>query len=317
MPTLTQLEYVLSVDKHRHFGKASRASNVSQPTMSQQIQKIEDELQIVIFDRIQKPVIPTKEGKKFIEQAKVVVREHQRLIHMSRKGSEGLTGDFHLGIIPTVASFLVPLFVRGFSQAYPDVELFIEELKTESILADLRNDRLDGAILATPIPQLGLKEHPLFYESFLLYLSNGHPLLKKKTLDDSDLDGSEMWMLQDGNCFKNQVANFCSISSEQDTVLKNIHFQSGSLETLRNLVRRSQGYTMIPSLMTLAMSAEEKKSHLRPFKNPVPTREVSFVYRRDHWKLEIIDAIEKSIAASLPSEVSREKAGNQLILEHC
>lgn len=317
MPTLSQLQYVLAVERYRHFGKAADACHITQPTLSQQIQKLEDELDIIVFDRIQKPIIPTEEGRVFIQQAKLVVREFQRLVYRSKKGAEGLEGEFRLAIIPTIASFLIPFFVRHFSQACPRVELFIEELKTDTILEELKADRLDGAILATPLPQQGLKEHPLFYESFLLYLSEGHPLLKNKTLSREDLDGAQMWMLQDGNCFKNQVASFCSISPRQDTVLKNIHFQSGSLQTLRNLVRTGEGYTMIPYLMTLLMSDEERKNHVRSFRSPVPTREVSFVYRRDHWKLDMIAAIEKSIVASLPKGLSSKKTSEQLILEHC
>lgn len=316
MPTLTQLEYVLAVDKYRHFGKASQACAISQPTLSQQIQKLEDELNIILFDRIQKPIIPTEEGVRFIEQCKIVIREHQKLIHLTKK-EHGVSGEFRLGIIPTLASSLIPLFIRQFSKTYPQVQLFIEELKTESILNDLKNDALDGALLATPLHQPGLKEHPLFYEPFLLYLSLGHPLLKKDFLTEKDLEDHEMWMLQDGNCFKNQVAQFCSISVDQDTVLQNVHFQSGSLETLKNIVRGNPGYTMIPALMTIQMSTAEKRNHLRPFRNPVPTREISFVYRRDHWKLEMIRAIEESILAALPGEVSLQRAKEHLVLEHC
>ena len=197
------------------------------------------------------------------------------------------------------------------------MELFIEEMKTDTILSELKNDRLSGGILATPLPQTGFKVHPLYYEPFVLYLSQGHPLLKKQSLTAGDLDGAQMWMLADGHCFRNQIVNFCSIAPGQATVLKNIHFQSGSLDTLRYLIQKSHGYTLLPFLMTRRMLEAEKKEHLRLFKAPLPTREVSLVYRRDHWKLEIIAAIEKVIAESLPEELGRQKQPNFQVLEIC
>jgi LysR family hydrogen peroxide-inducible transcriptional activator len=309
VPTLTQLEYVLAVQKERHFGKAAKACNVSQPTLSQQIQKLEDELGIILFDRIQKPIIPTDAGLQFLAQAKVVIRENTRLLDLVRKGSGGVCGEFRIGIIPSVSSDLVPLFISRFSKEYPNVELHIEELKTESILNELKNDRLDAGILATPLPNPGFKVHPLYYEPFVLYLSRNHPLLRKKNLKASDLDGSEMWMLADGHCFRNQVVNFCSFPRRQDTVLANVHFESGSLDTLRNLVRKGTGYTMLPLLMNRRMSDAEVRQHVRTFKSPVPTR--------DHWKLDIIAAIESAIGASTPSELGKRASPDQLILEIC
>ena len=317
MPTLTQLEYVLAVEKHRHFGKAALACHISQPTLSQQIQKLEDELSVVVFDRIQKPVVPTDDGKRFIVQAKVVIREHQRLIHTARMGSKGVSGEFRLAVIPTVATYLIPLFLRDFSESYPDVELYIEELKTETIIDELRNDRIDGAILATPLSQQGFKEHPLYYEPFSLYAAKGHPLLSKRKISAKDLDASQMWMLKDGNCFKTQVSNYCSISPSQDSVFKNIHFQSGSLDTLCHVIQKNQGYTLIPELLATLMSPADVRAYVRPFATPAPTREISFVYRRDHWKLQIIDALEKSVTKSLPEHVSTKRNNQQMVVEIC
>lgn len=317
MPTLTQLEYILAVEKYRHFSKAAKACHISQPTLSQQIQKLEDELSIVVFDRIQKPIVPTDDGKRFIEQAKVVIRENEKLIHTARKGSKGVTGEFRLAVIPTVATYLVPLFLRDFSESYPGVELYIEELKTETIIDGLRSDLIDGAILATPLAQQGFKEHPLYYEPFSLYAAKGHALLSKQKISLKDLDASQMWMLKDGNCFKTQVSNYCSINPSQDSVFKNIHFQSGSLDTLCHVIQKNRGYTLIPDLLTTLMTPTEVRSYVRPFAAPAPTREVSFVYRRDHWKLEIIEALERSVMKSLPRHVSTERSKDLMILEIC
>jgi LysR family hydrogen peroxide-inducible transcriptional activator len=315
--TLTQLEYILAVEKHRHFGKAAKACNISQPTLSQQIQKLEDELSIILFDRIQKPIVPTDEGKRFIEQAKVVMREQAKLLDTAKKGSQGVTGEFRLAVIPTVATYLIPLFLRDFSEHYPGVELFIEELKTETIIEELRSDRIDGAILATPLHEQGFKEHPLYYEPFSLYAAKGHPLLEKQKVSAKDMDGSQMWMLKDGNCFKTQVSNYCSIGPSQDNVFKNIHFQSGSIDTLCHVIEKNQGYTLIPELMTTLMSPIRVRTHVRPFMNPAPTREISFVYRRDHWKLDIIGALEKSVVKSLPENVNRKRGKDLVVVEIC
>lgn len=314
MPSLTQVEYALAVEKHRHFGKAAKACHVSQPTLSQQLQKLEEEVGVILFDRLQKPIIPTVAGQRFLEQAKVVIRESEKLLYFAHKKGELVSGEFKLGIIPTVASDLIPLFISQFSKLYPGVDLTIEELKTETVLGEIKNDRLDGGILATPIDEVGFKTHPLYYEPFVLYLSKDHPLLEKKSIVAHDLDGSEMWMLTDGHCFKNQVINFCSFETKKP-VLKNIHFQSGSLKTLQNIVKSSHGYTFLPKMMLAQLGQMDIKNHVREFKSPEPTREISFVYRRDHWKLDIIRAIEKVIAENLPKTVFKEKRSTQLVLE--
>ncbi|MBY0315045.1 MAG: LysR family transcriptional regulator [Bdellovibrionales bacterium] len=316
MTTLAQIEYVLAVDKYRHFGKAAEACRVAQPTLSLQIQKLEDELGIIVFDRVQKPIVPTPEGAMFIEQAKVVLKEHQKLIQVSKTHKGEVSGEFHLGIIPTVSTYIIPLIVSKIAAKYPLVSLFIEELKTATILEDLKADRIDGAILATPTHVQGLKEHPLYYEPFYLYLSKNHPLLKKKIITDKDIDQSQLWMLQDGNCFKDQVANYCSLPDTETPVLANIHFQSGSLETLKHVVQKNSGYTMIPAMMADYFSSEDKK-YIREFKTPSPTREISFVYRRDHWKIDVIDAIKKTVLEVVPNEMKAFDKKQYMRLDFC
>ncbi len=317
MPTLTQLEYILAVDKYRHFGKAATACHISQPTLSQQIQKLEDELSITVFDRIQKPIVPTDAGRRFIEQAKVVMQAQAKLIHVAKSGVNGVSGEFRLAIIPTVATYLIPLFLRGFSKEFPKVELYLEELPTDTIIEELKNDRLDGAVLATPLAQLGLKENPLYYEPFVFYAAKGHPLLKKSKVEAKDLDASQMWMLKDGNCFKTQISNYCSIDPSQDSVFKNIHFQSGSLDTLCHVIQKNRGYTLIPELMTALMSSAEIRTSVRSFVIPAPTREISFVHRRDFWKIEIIEALQKSILKSIPPEIALKRGKNLTVVEFC
>ncbi|MBX7149055.1 hydrogen peroxide-inducible genes activator [bacterium] len=318
MPSLTQIQYALTIEKLRHFGKAAKESHVSQPTLSQQLQKLEDEVGIIIFDRGKKPILPTPEGERFLEQAKTLMRNYDKLLHISKqtKGG-GVSGDFKLAIIPTVASHLLPLILKPFSQNFPHVRLFIEEMKTETIIKELENDHLDGAILATPLEENNFKVHPLYYEPFYIYFSTNHPLLKLKEVPRDKLDNLEMWVLEDGHCFKDQMLNYCSLPRSNADNMGNIRFQSGSLDTLRRLVQKNMGYTFIPALMTLGLRQDELKNHVRPFKQPHPTREISLIYRRDHWKLGIIKAIEETVAKNLPSTIGQKPDKNQKVLDVC
>lgn len=316
MPTWIQLQYALAVDKHRHFGKASQACRVTQPTLSQQLQKLEDELGVILFDRMKKPILPTPEGERFLEQARVVMREQEKLLDIAKLSNTGaVSGDFRLAVIPTVASDLLPLILKPFATAFPHVRLFIEEMKTETILEELAGDRLDSAILATPIEGMDFKIHPLYYEPFFAYFSSGHKLLKQTSISRSDLNASEMWLLQDGHCFKDQVVNFCALPGAGDVALGNIRFQSGSLDTLKRLVQNSSGYTMIPALMAAGLRKPERDAHVRPFRHPVPVREISLIYRRDHWKLGIIRAIEDTVRKNLPDDIHEKPVKGERVLE--
>lgn len=299
MPSLTQLHYIVTVEKLRHFGKAATTCNVSQPSLSQQIQKVEDELGIIIFDRLKKPVIPTDKGKRFIEQAKVILKENQKLMDLTKQVGNEVSGNFRLGIIPTLAPYLLPHFIEPFSKAYPKVNLRIDELKTETIIQQLNDDNLDGAILAAPLHENGIHETVLFFEPFYLYVSKEHPLVTQKKINEDDLDGSEMWLLQDGHCLRNQVVKICSIKNEKG-VYRNIRFEGGNLETLRYLVKKTRGYTLIPQLFVDTLSEKEKHDHVREFVAPAPSREVALVYRRDQWKSDILNAIESTIADNIP-----------------
>jgi LysR family hydrogen peroxide-inducible transcriptional activator len=316
MPTLTQLQYALAVEKHRHFGHASKACRITQPTLSQQLQKLEDEVGIILFDRTKKPILPTPEGRRFLEQARIVLHEEEKLLQVAKQSKSGaVSGDFRLAVIPTVASDLLPLFLRPFAEKFPDVRLFVEEMKTETILSELAEDHLDAAILATPIEGADFKVHPLYYEPFYVYFSSGHELLKQPTIGRTDLDAKQMWLLQDGHCFKDQVVNYCSLPQAGTAALGNIHFQSGSLDTLRRLVQNSRGYTLIPAIMALSIKKSEREAHIRPFKTPTPTREISLIYRRDHWKLSIIRAIEETIGRNLPEGIGQEPGKTMRVLE--
>src|ERR1700756_1569921 len=304
VPSLVQLEYIVAVADLKHFGKAAEACHISQPTLSQQIRKVEDDLDIVIFDRVKKPIVLTEEGEAILNQARLVLREHKRLKELARQKSDEISGEFRLGVIPTVANTLVPHFVERFAQQYPKVTLLIDELKTSSILQELSEDRLDAGLMATPLSVAGLVEEPLYYETFNVYASAGHRFLEGKTCRIDDLDTSDMWLLQDGHCFKDQVMQLLSLGSKSEPSLPRVQFQGGNLDTLLRLVKHGTGYTLLPAFMIDQMPAAEIKSHVRVFQRPFPAREISLVSRRAHWRRKIVIALKDSILSkTLPSSL--------------
>jgi LysR family hydrogen peroxide-inducible transcriptional activator len=300
--TLTQLEYVLAVNRYRHFGNAAKACFVTQPTLSMQVQKLEDELGIVIFDRSKSPILPTSEGELIIEQAKTVVREQKRIFDLVQRARDELAGDFRLAVIPTLSTYILPLFLKGFVQKYPNVNLIIEEWKTDEIVRGLAADEIDAGLLVTPLHDASLIERVLYYEPFYLFVAPDHPLCKKKKISQDDLKLEEIWLLNKGNCFRDQVLNICSEGKGEDEIRGNIRFESGNLETLKNMVLMSSGYTILPHLAVEQLSAERKKL-VREFRPPVPTREVSVVYGRRVLRERVIDAMQEELLEALPADL--------------
>jgi len=302
--TLTQLEYVLAVNKFRHFGKAAKSCFVTQPTLSMQVQKLEDELEIILFDRSKSPILPTSDGELIIEQAKTVVREQKRIFDLVQRARDELAGDFRLAVIPTLSTYILPLFLKSFVEKYPNVNLFIEECKTEEIVTLLAADEIDVGLLVTPLHDTSLTERVLYYEPFYLFVAPNHPLCRKKKIKQADMKLAEIWLLNKGNCFRDQVLNICSEGKDRDRdqIGEHIRFESGNLETLKNMVLTSSGYTILPHLAVEQLSAERKKL-VREFHPPVPTREVSLVYGRRVLRKRMIDALEAEILSVLPAEL--------------
>ncbi|TDN82380.1 LysR family hydrogen peroxide-inducible transcriptional activator [Salegentibacter sp. 24] len=290
--TITQLHYVLAVAEHKNFTKAAQKVFVTQPTLSMQIQKLEDELDVQIFDRTKKPIQLTETGQKIVQQARNIVNESDRIkdIVDQQKGFVG--GIFKLGVIPTVMPTLLPMFINNFIKKYPKVKLKIEELNTEAIIERLREGHLDAAIAATPLELQGIKENVLYYEPFVGYIPNTHRLHPKEKIEINDLDIDDMLLLEDGHCFKDGILNLCKSSRNYD----DDHFQleSGSFETLIKLANEGLGMTLLPYLHTMDIKDAEKKN-LRMFKEPVPAREVSLIYNRSELKMQIIEALRSTI----------------------
>jgi LysR family hydrogen peroxide-inducible transcriptional activator len=309
MPTITQLEYLLAINEARHFGKAAKLCHVSQPSLSAQIQKLEDELDVVIFDRSKKPIMTTEAGKDIISQAKIVVKEHRKIATIANQGGHDPRGDFHLAVIPTLAPYLIPMFVADFAKRYPNVRLKIDEHKTDDIIRLLHNDELDAGLLVTPLGEDGLIERHLFLEPFFCFVSKQNRLATKKLISEQDLDHEELWLLQEGHCFREQVLKICS-RDHKSAVLKNVEFAGGSLETLKNLVKKSAGYTLLPELAVRELAESEVKDFVRAFKKPVPTREVSIVHSRSFLKENSIKALEETILDNLPKSIRSLKRQN-------
>ncbi len=312
MPTLSQLEYIVAVDKFRHFAQASRHCHISQPSLSMQIQKVEAEIGFLIFDRMKKPILATDKGRRFIDQAQAVLREHNKLLHMSRADEKILSGDFRLAMIPTLAPYLLPLFAGQFSKDFPQVDLLVDEMKTEDCVEALVKDQLDAAILATPLHEKVLFERKLFYERFYLYFHKNSSLGRLQEIRPQDLKGEDLWLLKDGHCLRNQVIHLCTPRGTR-SLYKNIHFEGANLETLRYLILRGRGYTLLPQLFVEHLTSAEKKSQLRSFAGAQPVREISLVYRREQWKTDILGALEKCILESLPKELLEGPAKKNIL----
>jgi LysR family hydrogen peroxide-inducible transcriptional activator len=291
--TITQLHYVLAVAEYQNFTKAAEKVFVTQPTLSMQIQKLEDELKVQIFDRSKKPIELTEVGKKIVHQAKNIVNESDRIQDIVDQQKGFIGGEFRLGIIPTIMPTLLPMFLNNFIKKYPKVKLKIEELHTEAIIENLQDGHLDAAIAATPLEQENIKERVLYYEPFVAYIPPSHRLAKEEKINVEDLDVDDILLLEDGHCFKEGILNICKTSKSSEST--GFHLESGSFETLIKLSNEGLGMTLLPYLHTLDLSEKENKN-LRMFNEPSPAREVSLIYHKSELKMQIIEALQDIIA---------------------
>lgn len=299
--TITQLKYVLAVAENQNFTKAAHKAFVTQPTLSMQIQKLEDELDVQIFDRSKKPIALTDIGRKIVMQAKNIVNEANRISDIVDQQKGFIGGEFKLGVIPTVMPTLLPMFLRNFINKYPKVKLVIEELPTTSILEKLEDGHLDAAIAATPLYQDMIKERPLYYEPFVAYIPTHHKLNGKKELSISDIDLNDILLLEDGHCFRDGVLNLCR--TNDDFQKSTFSLESGSFETLVKLSNEGLGMTLLPYLHTLDMKGQEQNA-LHQFKEPVPAREVSLLYHKSELKMQIIEALRSTIAGVVKGAIT-------------
>jgi LysR family hydrogen peroxide-inducible transcriptional activator len=297
--TITQLQYVLAVAEYRNFTLAAAKCFVTQPTLSMQIQKVEEELGVQIFDRSKKPIQLTDIGQKIVTQSKNIVNEAGRIKDIVDQQKGFIGGEFRLGIIPTVMPTLLPMFLNNFIKKYPKVRLLIEELNTQEIITRLNNGHLDAAIAATPLDEEKIKEIVLYYEPFVAYVPETNAISEKKEIEVDDLNPDEILLLRDGHCFRDGILNLCKISSAQSDKFQ---IESGSFETLIKLAEEGLGTTLLPYLHTLDLK-EKDQSKLRHFKDPKPSREVSLIFPKSELKMHIIEALRTTIAGVIKGAV--------------
>jgi LysR family transcriptional regulator, hydrogen peroxide-inducible genes activator len=301
--TIIQLEYLVAVDSFRHFAKAAEHCCVTQPTLSMQIQKLEEELGIKVFDRSKQPVVPTEIGQKVIAQARQTLKESLKIIEIVEEQKGSLSGELRLGIIPTLAPYLLPLFVNNFIQKYPSIHLKITELTTENLIQKLKNDAIDVGIAVTPLHDEALIEDPIFYEEFVAFVSENESAYQKEYILSEDLDINHLWLLEEGHCFRSQMLKICELR-KQSAQNRNFEYQVGSIETLRRMVEVSGGITILPELSVKNFNEKQCKS-LRYFKKPAPVREVSLITYRHFIKRGLIDALKMEIGSSIPQKMKK------------
>lgn len=302
MPSVAQLEYLVAVDTYRHFGRAAKSCHVTQPTLSAGLANLEEELGIILFDRSAQPIIPTAVGISVIEQSRNVLNEIGKISVLASGASKEIAGSLSIGIIPTLSSYLVPLFLESFAGRYPKLKLEIREMTTDEITAAIATESLDVGILALPIEGPSLQSTPLFHEPFYLYVHEGHPYAKMRALNPAELDGKEMWLLEEGHCFRNQVLQACKLRGKRPA-MANVRFESGSLETLKRLVARGLGYTLIPHLAIAESGEVDELAKIIKFTKPMPAREIGLIFRRLQLKRPAIDALAEAIKKSLPQSL--------------
>jgi LysR family transcriptional regulator, hydrogen peroxide-inducible genes activator len=310
--TLVQLEYIVAVDTWRHFATAAAKCFITQPTLSMQLQKIEAELGVQIFDRSKVPVVPTAEGVEIIQQARVILKEVERLSEVTRERQGEIVGELRLGILPTIAPYLLPLFLKSFLEKYPGIRLKVTELTTEILVDRLKKNLLDAGLVVTPLNDPGIFEQPLFYEEFVVYVSPAETVYKKRYVLAEDIDVRHLWLLEEGHCLRSQIMNLCELKSkvQEDN---NFHYEAGSIETLKKMVEMQNGITILPKLALQDLSPQQLKM-VRHFKPPAPVREVSLIIHRSLVKKRILGALQREILLAVPQDMQHK--GSRTVVEY-
>ena len=307
--TIQQLEYILAVDQFRHFARAAEYCRVTQPTLSAMIQKLEDELGVKLFDRTVQPVCPTAIGEKIIDQARVILAQTAQVKEIISEEKQSLAGVFHLGVLPTIAPYLLPRFFPQLMEKYPELDIRVTEMKTQNIQQALHAGDIDAAIIASKLEDTFLKEETLFYETFFGYVSCKEPLFKHDVIRTSDITGERLWLLDEGHCFRDQLVRFC----QMETVKVNqMAYHLGSMETFMRMVESGKGITFIPELAVLQLDGTQKEL-VRPFAIPCPTRQIIMLTNRSFIRNTLLKTITQEITAAVPKEMLSLKATQVLV----
>lgn len=294
--TLQQLEYIVALDKTRHFVRAAEMCGVTQPTLSAMIQKLEDELDCRIFDRSSHPIVPTEIGAAVIQQAQVVLFNVNQLKENVLVQRGTVAGSLSLAIIPTVAPYLLPGIISLFRSDYPEISLKISEMRTETIIEKLHTAEIDMAILSTPLEDPKILEVPLYYEKFIAYIAPDEAMYAQEEVSTNEMPLDHLWVLEEGHCLRNQVFNFCENKTHSST------YEAGSIDTLVKIVDRNGGYTVIPELHVDLLS-ETQRQNLRKIVRPEATREIALVIRHDYVREGMMNAVANTVKKIIPQHM--------------
>ena len=308
---LQQLEYIIAVERERHFVRAAEKCFVTQATLSMMVKKLEEELGIQLFDRSQQPVKPTREGVEIIELAKKIVAQTRMMKDYARELRDEVSGELRLVIIPTLAPYLLPLFLRDFNQRFPHLKVHIREMISDDVITSLKQGTADVGILATPLNHREMQEHPLFYEEFFPYAAETEVLPKKKYLLPNDINPHRLWLLEEGHCLRDQLVHLCSLkhADSEDSLVR---YEVGSIETLINMVDSNEGITVLPKLATERLTPAQKQK-LRAFAPPKPAREVSLITVQDFPRKKLLQNLKESILEAVKDRVVIDKKGLNLV----
>lgn len=307
--TLQQLEYIIAVDDLRHFARAAEQCLVTQPTLSAMIQKLEVELDARIFNRNQQPISPTPVGELIIKQARETLRQANAIKEIVLEEKKSLGGVFRLGILPTIAPYLLPRFFPQLMAKNKKLDIQVSEMKTKDIKQALNEGKIDAGILANID---GLDEYhqiPLFYEQYFAYVSKGSGLFDKELVRTSDLANEQLWLLDEGHCFRDQLLRFCQLKSAQ---VSQLAYRLGSMETFMRMVESGKGVTFIPELAVMQLD-ENQKTLVRPFAIPIPTRQLVMLTDKSFIRQSLLETIVGEIRQSVPKSMLTLKGVQKLV----
>lgn len=310
--TITQLEYVVAVATYRSFVAAAEKCFVTQPTLSMQIQKLEDELDIKLFDRNKHPIEVTEMGVAIVDQARIVLSESEKIQDLIQQQKNVLAGKFRIAVIPTVAPYILPGLLEHYVASQPGVKLEIQELETHQILKALRNNEIDAGLLSGPLDESGIKEYPLFFEPFIAYFAPGEKALEKRLITSEDVDLERIWFLSEGHCMRNQIINLCSDQIRKIQADKPYRYESSNVETLRKMVDHNGGMTILPELATTEF-VEDQMERVRYFTDPEPVREISLATSDHFVRSMLLQSLMDEILKLVPEKMRVQKKNRKVL----
>ena len=310
--TITQLEYVVAVATYKSFVSAAEKCFVTQPTLSMQIQKLEDELGIRLFDRNKHPIAITEMGQAIVDQAKSILSECNKIQELIQSQQETLSGRFKLAVIPTIAPYVLPALLERYSKNYPDVRLDVKEMETNQVLSALRNNEIDAGLVSTPLEENGIKEYPLFYEPFVAYFGEDEKALKKRLIVPSDIELDRIWLLNEGHCMRNQIINLCSDQVQKLQSERKYRYESSNVETLRKMVDKNGGLTVLPELSTHEFH-EDQMERIRYFEEVEPVREISLITNDYFVRKRLLQSLMDEILEMIPEKMRVQNKNRKVL----